>query len=112
MIDFNKPMQTKQGCSIRILCTDRVGKYPIVGMFPDGELRTWTKDGRVYAEIFDEDDLINVPPPKIEKTYELVMHRSKRNGNVVVGKHEPGWQPRENEVLARKTVTITEGEGI
>lgn len=49
-LDFNKPLRTKRGESVRILTTDAKSKFPIVGlvMRQDGEeeMESWTAEGR------------------------------------------------------------------
>lgn len=64
MIDFNKPVQTRDGRKVRILCTDgQDGRRPVVG-FVEGSVQpaTWPMNG-IYASLCGESgtDLINVP---------------------------------------------------
>lgn len=66
-IDWNKPVQTRDGLAVRILDLDsKVSGYPVIGcvIHPDGqeEVETWTEDGWVSG-ISDghEWDLLNVP---------------------------------------------------
>lgn len=65
MIDFNKPVQTKDGCKVRILCTDRKGTYPVVGLILHSggveSLDTWTASGKCLKTEGNEEDLVNVP---------------------------------------------------
>lgn len=69
-IDFNKPVQTRDGRKVRILCRDRNSSQPIVGLITsplDGkeELHSWHEDGRrlhgpgFYG--YNDADLINIP---------------------------------------------------
>lgn len=114
MIDWTKPVRTvRLHLPVRILCIDAGTLAPVVGVVGDvdkGLVARWDLEGRgAYSA---QAALENVPPEPVSKTFELVMHRCRRNGIVNVGKHEPGWQPHENEVLARKLVTITEGDGL
>lgn len=47
-LDTSLPVQTVSGYPVRILCTDRIGETPIVGLLKkDGMecLLSWTKDG-------------------------------------------------------------------
>ena len=70
MIDFTKPVQTKDGRSVRILCTDANSPYPIVGLVngvSDSEggceyVLSWTRDG-VISNVPGDDsvDLVNAP---------------------------------------------------
>ena len=67
-IDWNKPVQTRDGLAVRILDLDsNVAGYPVIGcvVHPDGreEVETWTEDGWVSVACAGkhEWDLINVP---------------------------------------------------
>ena len=68
-IDFTKPVQTRGGLPVRILCTDcKSVQYPVVGLVSLGRdgllevLRTFTLDGKYSTDCAEqEDDLINVP---------------------------------------------------
>lgn len=69
--DPTKPVQTRDGHSVRILCTDRLGyKTPIIGLINQNSHETvymWTKDGRSHFDSFKEEtnfDLVNVPVKK------------------------------------------------
>ena len=69
MLDLTKPVQTRDGCKVRILCADRKGTaYPIVGLIEreggEGVERvvSWTLTGGVInGNCRCIDDLINVP---------------------------------------------------
>lgn len=64
-IDFSKPVQTKNGKPVRILCTDRKltydgADYPVIGLL-DNCIFTWTADGQ-HCESSDEGHaLVNAP---------------------------------------------------
>ena len=114
-LDLTKPVQTRDGTPVRILCTDAPERngQTVVGFLGDNSyVSYWFSDGlfNVYRSQ-TRYDLVNVPPPKEKHTYDLVMHRSA-SGCVQVGRHKVGWQPNKNTVIARKTVTIEEGEGM
>lgn len=51
MSDFTKPVQTRDGHKVRILCTDGPDKrFPIVGYIGDAvTTSTWTREGRFYS---------------------------------------------------------------
>lgn len=115
MIDWTKPVRFKpSGDVLRVLATDAGVKNddpPVVVMWPNGVIGRLTVDGRYYSDYAVVVE--NVPPPKETQTFELVMHRPRKGGRITVSKYEPGWiLSYANEVLARKTVTITEGEGM
>ena len=65
MLNLDKPVQTKDGRKVRMICTDRKGPYPLVGLTDPGEewLHTWTKDGKFYKDSTEPKptDLINAP---------------------------------------------------
>lgn len=66
MIDFTKPIETRDGRTIRILCTNRSGKFPIVGLLDEKEdLLSWHVDGYFYEDKESLLDLVNVPVRKI-----------------------------------------------
>lgn len=68
-IDWNKPVQTRDGRKVRVLCTDRVGGlYPVIALVPDeitGEerVRSYTIHGTYSRQHSDSSnmDLVNVP---------------------------------------------------
>jgi len=64
MIDFNKPLKTRSGLNVRIICTDRKGDWPVIGLVevaPGKEqCLSWKHDGRAHA-CPGEDDLVNTP---------------------------------------------------
>lgn len=70
-LDLNKPVQTRDGRPVRILCTNRKSKYPIVGLVlkEDGSETTesWLADGGYhYPAGIGENDLVNVPPKPVK----------------------------------------------
>jgi hypothetical protein len=67
-IDFNKPVQTRNGEFVRVLCEDAGGEYPVVGLVGEQrELRTWTFDGveSIGTGFPHGRDLVNTPKPVI-----------------------------------------------
>jgi hypothetical protein len=72
MIDFNKPLQTRDGRPVRILATDLKGIYPVAAVVPSGgeeTVQSFTLDGRFYASADSEEtewDLRNVPEETVE----------------------------------------------
>ena len=65
-LDLTKPVQTKDGRPVRILCTDREGTdWPVVGLVTCGDEEYhmyWMSNGNPKWNT--EDKLVNVPPPK------------------------------------------------
>lgn len=62
MVDFTKPVQTRDGQAVRILCTDGPGHQPVIGLL-GGALRRWCANGEYYIEGTGNrpDDLVNAP---------------------------------------------------
>ena len=66
MIDFTKPVQTKNGLPVRIYATDVDNEYPVHGaMYEDGRWiqLSWTSAGNYYGDDADDAndlDLVNV----------------------------------------------------
>ncbi len=49
MLDFTKPVTTRDGRAVRILCTDGQGRRPVVGFVEGDEYpSTWSKDGTFH----------------------------------------------------------------
>ena len=63
-LDLTKPVQTRDGCPVRILATDLRSEYPVVGIISRrgyDEVETWTLDGNLVSSDEHELDLVNVP---------------------------------------------------
>jgi hypothetical protein len=62
-IDWSKPVQTRDGRKVRILCTDGPDtKYPVVGFAAESTLHQWAIDGRFLMHGEESrHDLINAP---------------------------------------------------
>ncbi len=114
-IDWSKPVQTTEGQAIRILCTDGPVKYyPVVGIVGK-DVRLWSLVGDCY-NAQNRDKAMNCPPPKAKKKLMVVLR--KRTGGIAdghvkagvvehYGVHDtPTWT-----IVARKEITIEEGEG-
>lgn len=111
-LDLTKPVQTRDGRKVRLLCTDGPGNHPVVG-FIDGSLyaHSWTYDGYQYSRADNSDaDLINTPATP--RTFERWFNVYKENGSIVMhgsrfdADDEIPWDTR----IARKRVVFTEGE--
>lgn len=87
-IDFNKPVQTRDGRKVRILCTDGPNeKRPVAG-FVEGyvEPTTWESCGK-FSERGNTLDLINAPE-RVEQWVNLYRsgsvgstHNSRKNAD-------------------------------
>lgn len=107
-IDFNKPVRTRHGHHVRILCTDAGGRYPVIGLRTNpndsrGELlEQWTEDG---SYVHDDDkphclDLVNVAAPRARAHAELIakwaQDRSMRIKHRSRSRIRPeGWRETE-----------------
>lgn len=81
MVDFSKPVQTRDGRKVRVLCMNRVGGlYPIIGLIDQGgieETQCWTSKGVHAVGVADSGlDLVNVPPQKVK--VEVRLYRTDR----------------------------------
>lgn len=112
-LDLSKPVQTRRGEPVRILCTDAELISPVIGLVQGTvqRLSSWSLTGRYVSAYESPSDLINVPPKPVEREVYVFMHQNKQ-GHVFTVVHEKDWRPRENKLLAIKKFTITEGEGI
>lgn len=82
-LDLSKPVQTRDGKPVRILCTDRKYSSPIVGLVPLNnnieEVRSWNAFGRYFPNSSRPHslDLVNAP----EKISGWVnVYENKRTG--------------------------------
>lgn len=64
-LDLSKPVKTRDGLSVRIICTDAIGEDPIVGLVRMNawheKLIQWQPDGRFLRNCEDGLDLLNAP---------------------------------------------------
>lgn len=80
-LDLSKPVQTRDGRKVRILCTDGHESWPIVGLiegvtYPD----VWRADGS-YGAINPHADIVNVPEP--ERTGWVNIYECRARGSKV-----------------------------
>lgn len=98
-LDLTKPVTTRDGRKVRILCADAPGKWPIIGLMgDDGYPATWTLDGN-YSLTSCPDmakaDLINVPEERF-----------------VVLKTFGGYDPPKTMAIRYLANSIAEARGI
>jgi hypothetical protein len=69
-IDWTKPVQTRDGQKVRVLCTDGPdSQYPVIGLIDGGGLETWTIGGVYAANVATSNlDIINTPDPPVTVT--------------------------------------------
>lgn len=105
-IDWKKPIQTKSGDKVRVLCIDAGGLFPVVGL-ADGVVRSWNMSGfsAVY-ENYEEDpyELLNSPPP--EKFYIHVREDGSYQSDVQGLTHTPTDMARITVNPENKTIHI------
>lgn len=119
-LDLTKPVQTRNGLPVRILCIDRVSAmdWSVVGLIKkvsEEWLTSWTKAGRHHSST--EHDLVNIPPPKAKCSATLLLRRSTVEDNryqvsvtplpIEEIENKKGW-----EIIAKRAITIEEGEGM
>jgi hypothetical protein len=88
--DLTKPVQTKNGLDVRILCTDADNVYPVIGLIKPRQgrekLAQWTEDGSFLKGLMNNDyDLVNVPT----KHSGFVNVYRKSNGEAEVSAFHP-----------------------
>ena len=96
-----KPCGTREGSPVRIL----VGVKRIIGFIGESEdFSIWNPDGSYCLDKVSRYDLINIPE-KYE--IELCLYRSSYDNKVYVSvANSP------NGIIAKKTITFEEGEGL
>ena len=90
MIDINKKYKTRDGCDVRILCTDKVSKkFPVVALVRLAEyeeVRTYTKEGSHLSNYESESDLIEVKEKQVGwiNIYNDggVLHKTKEEADI------------------------------
>ena len=81
----NRTVVTRDGRSARIICTDRLGKWPIVALISNnGEeiICSFTTDGEKYAQEMEKSDLFFAPKKK-----EGWINLYNSYGEEIVGRH-------------------------
>ena len=63
----SRKVVTRDGKCVRIVCTDRLGEFPVIGLVRTDNVEkvtSYTNSGRVYPEVPSECDLIFTPERK------------------------------------------------
>ncbi|MES0444927.1 MAG: hypothetical protein ABUJ92_00140 [Desulfobacterales bacterium] len=116
MIDWTKPVQTKDGRPVTIWTTEsKVGVYPVRGEFLFGgewKADAWAIDGNLFHDgSLDDKNLMNVPE-EIEGWVNIYEY----GGTISVGpirKDEAlSASHRENNCIACIKIKFTKGEGL
>lgn len=113
VLDLTKPVQTKDGQAVTILSQEAQGPFSIVGLL-GGYVYQWDKEGRRCGST-SKADLVNVPPKPRVMTAEMLLYQTAA-GKIIVTVLLPGGDlmgaGAQARILGRKTITITEGEGM
>lgn len=72
-IEMNKKYKTRSGIDVRIICVDKGGKYPVVGIVGEN-IRTFTETG--VSSLYDDLDLVEISPFADFKDGDPVMVRN------------------------------------
>lgn len=117
-LDLTKPVQTRQGQPVRVLCSDRAHpEYPVIALvrMQNGTefLETYTADGKRVPSAADDslNNLVNVPQ-KIEGwlnfyadgSFSQYLHSIRENADDIA----EGAKDR----VACVKISYTEGEGL
>ena len=83
-IDFTKPLQTRDGRKVRLLCTDKISSYPVVVWLEDIKATaSYTLEGVNVIGEESNIDLVNVPE---QVTVDVWVNVYKdEQGGIVVG---------------------------
>jgi hypothetical protein len=108
-LDLTKPVQTRDGQPVRILCTDRPGSRCVVWMFEKcGTVNYAGLDGKAYGN--DALDLVNVPPKPRKHTATVFLYLTNKGKLALITDHGPTMRPER--ILGKVEVTVNEGEGM
>lgn len=112
-IDWTKPVRTKDGRAVRVLCTDGPREYPVAG-YIEGEMnpRSWSLNGQIHKRTpHSQYDLENVPQ-RIQREYWVNVYQNGL-GTAYETKYAAN-EARGTQCLACVKITIDceEGEGL
>lgn len=118
-IDFTKPVRTKDGKSVRILCTDALGCYPVIGLIDGHGSYSWALDGTfdLTTSTNSKNSLENIPPPPREWWVNVYGSKNRSllySGDVYHSREDADRTSTESMsgVFRIACVKITEGEGL
>ena len=108
LLDFTKPITTRTGLKVRILCTNGNGANPVVFQLVDtNDIKMCNLSGLRYQTTVTEFDLINVP----EKITRWVNIYSDRPGAVFFLRKDADVCAASARIACIK-IEFTEGEGL
>jgi len=100
MLDLTKPIETIHGENVRMLCTNKKGKFPLVTLIGENEvLMSFTIDGRDDPN--STPYLINVPEKR------TVWLEEFENGSVMVTYGRPAQEKGTKSIIK---VEFTSGQ--
>jgi len=110
--DPDKKAQTKDGSAVRILCTDRQAKKPIIALvYEEGGERHYTyySNGRRFANGRNQRDLINIP-----ETLWVNIYRSADGFDLGVSSltKDGAIFKRDSDREVFACIKITDGDGL
>jgi hypothetical protein len=118
-LDLTKPVQTRDGRPVRILCTDRKGTaYPVVALVGGDrqEVIMVTESGRHFSGEENKSDLVNVPV-KIEIPEVWLNVFREADGALCVDAYRSreeadAWADKRVVACIPITVSCNEGDGL
>lgn len=101
-----RPIVTRDGRSVRIICTDRSGIYPIVALVGESmEVCCYTKEGKFFSNTQSSNDLFFAPEKK-EGWVKVYYGKSRCNtfvcNRIFATKEEAEKQKNDNVVAIIK----------
>ena len=87
----SKRVVTRDGREVRIICTDRLGAFPVIALVKSDKVETvlfYTNTGRIYPEVPSEYDLLFAPEKKEGWVNVYQENNQLRCGNVYDTKSE------------------------
>lgn len=111
-IDFTKPVQTRDGRKVRILCTDSaVNGWPVVGIVESSSsmlamVYQWRLDGTCDFGRHSHTDLINVPPLKKKALVTVRLYRCPQVGVYPAVSMEGQPAPWGSDFIAQQFVEM------
>lgn len=111
-IDWTKPVRTKDGRAVRVLCTDGPGEYPVVGFINgiDGP-ECWHADGRYFESFGDDRDLENAPQ-RIQREYWVNVYDGVAELYTYHSRKEADENAGQRFACVKITIDCEEGEGL
>lgn len=113
VVDWSKPLQTREGARVRLLAKDMDGKksYAVAILTDKGEYATVRyASGRVEIEFETKVDIVNVPPPKMKRKCMIAM--SVKGGIHTLDSWVDHTKIAPGVYIAFKEIEIEEGEGM